>query len=68
MRLLLNTDFAEECARYAFRFCCEDCVYQNAEDKTCYHGWPNEQHRREYYCGNHPAQEYIIYCKEFELA
>lgn len=65
MRLPLGPEFRKEWEQFQFRFCCEDCTYLDREQKTCVHGWPDQEHRRAFY--QDPNCSEIVFCKEFEL-
>ncbi len=65
MRVPLGPEFHDECERFAFRFCCEDCAYF-LRDERCAHDWPNAEHRRAAYAAEVARRE-IVFCKEFEL-
>ena len=56
--------FAEQSARYALRFTCEQCSYFVVEGQRCSHGYPNHEHQSAHY-----EQEVsdLVFCKEFEL-
>jgi hypothetical protein len=60
-----TAQFDEESARFAFRFCCEDCGHFDAAHERCRHDWPIELHRRP----TRPTDghEPLVFCKEFEL-
>jgi hypothetical protein len=65
MRLPLGPEFREQCERYRFRFCCEDCTYFDRERQRCVHGWPETQHRLATY--REEGCRELVFCKEFEL-
>lgn len=62
MRLPRTPVFDEESARFALKFCCEDCGHFDVEGDACRHFWPTALHRR----GALVAPE-LVFCKEFEL-
>jgi hypothetical protein len=62
MRIERTVDFDDERARFALRFCCEDCGHFDASTERCRHDWPTAPHRRS---AVEPAA--IDFCKEFEL-
>ena len=73
MRVRWSRTFDEESARFALRFCCEDCAHFDGDargEARCRHDWPTELHRRERYRapdadGDGGAD--VVFCKEFEL-
>jgi hypothetical protein len=62
MRLPRTPAFDEESARFALKFCCEDCGNFDAERESCRHFWPTELHRR---AASSVGE--LVFCKEFEL-
>jgi hypothetical protein len=65
VRLPWTTEFDEQSARFALRFCCEECGHFDARAERCRHEWPTELHRRTR--EPRPAAREIVFCKEFEL-
>jgi hypothetical protein len=57
--------FDEERERSGLRFTCEHCAFFHEPTGRCIHGFPNEQHRLSFY--DAPG-DWIVFCKDFELA
>ncbi len=72
--------FDDERARFALRFCCEECGHFDGARARCAHGWPTDLHRRARYAsdadvcaGDERRADAdvcagdVVFCKEFEL-
>ena len=62
MRIRPDARFVEERARFALRFCCEDCGQFDPPREACVHGYPTSDHRLVRY--EDRAAE-IVFCKDF---
>ena len=64
MRIPRDAIFDEQVARFALRFCCEDCVFFHEDSQGCVHDFFNDEYCRVYY---DESGEWIVFCKDFEL-
>jgi hypothetical protein len=61
----LDAALREECERFAFRFCCDDCVHFDPKGEgRCAHGFPIGRHRAQ--LQQEDGAE-VHFCKEFSL-
>ncbi|HEY7957137.1 MAG TPA: hypothetical protein VII38_17650 [Polyangia bacterium] len=70
MQVARTPAFDEESARFALRFCCEDCGHFDAASERCRHGWPTDEHRQDRYADRWKSERplsVVTFCKEFEL-
>ena len=71
VKLLCTWDFADESARFALRFTCEDCAYHDPGRDHCAHEWPGGDpggsHRSALWRTDATPPRHIVFCKEFEL-
>jgi hypothetical protein len=59
-----ETFFAQARA-FGLAYTCERCAFFHEASGRCVHGFPNHEHRADYY--RRPG-EWIVFCKDFELA
>jgi len=62
MNIPLTPELQREAATYGLRSSCVHCAYYVQADRSCAHGWPNEDQRRWPW---EPPEAH--FCKEFEL-
>ena len=64
MKFTPNEHFWNEEKTYRLKYTCEACAFFDRPTGQCAHGWPNAEHREEWYRGR---PDWIVFCKEFEL-
>ena len=65
MKMQKDAVFLAEMEQYELRLSCEYCVHFNGHTERCSLLWPNGDHLL--HAIKDPANQHIIFCKEFDL-
>lgn len=64
MKFPYDPVFQKQREAFHLRHTCEECALFDPLEERCTHGWPDNEHRDDFYDS---PPEVIVFCKEFEL-